>query len=97
MCWYCGAPVTGSEPLGRSLRCETCGKDLRSCRNCRFFLAGIRGDCAESQADPAADKERANFCDWFRLNPAFLAPTAGEGRAQGAASSARSAFDDLFS
>jgi hypothetical protein len=43
-----------------------------------------------------ADKERGNFCDWFSLDPKFLRATAGEPNARGAASSARSAFDDLF-
>ncbi|MDR2480071.1 MAG: hypothetical protein LBD48_12265, partial [Treponema sp.] len=39
MCWYCGSPVL-DEIIGRSLRCAGCGKDLRVCRNCRFFLSG---------------------------------------------------------
>jgi hypothetical protein len=97
MCWYCGSPITGPEPLGRSLRCDQCGKDLRVCRHCRFYLPGSRGDCSESQAEPEPDKERGNFCDWFSLDPRFRSPTAGEQRGQKAASSAKSAFEDLFS
>jgi hypothetical protein len=96
MCWYCGTPVTDAEPLGRSLRCAVCGKDLRSCRHCRFFFPGSRGDCAESAAEPAADKERANFCDWFSLDPRFRGFTAGEEKKRDAAASAKSAFDGLF-
>ncbi|GHT73172.1 hypothetical protein FACS1894124_1160 [Spirochaetia bacterium] len=97
MCWFCGSPITDPEPLGRSLRCTDCGKDLRSCRNCRFYVPGIRGDCNESHAEMAADKERGNFCDWFSLNPRFQEATAGEGKARDKAASARSAFDTLFS
>ncbi|MDR2104118.1 MAG: hypothetical protein LBP42_08465 [Treponema sp.] len=96
MCWYCGAPVQEEEPFGRSLRCSSCGKDLRSCRNCRFYLPGGRGDCSESQTDPPSDKERANFCDWFSLNLRFKAASAGEKRLKDAAVSAKSAFEDLF-
>lgn len=96
MCWFCGSPVTDAEPLGRSLRCPECGKDLRSCRHCRFYLPGSRGDCGESHAEPAADKERGNFCDWFSLNPRFRSSGAGERKARDAAASARTAFDDLF-
>ncbi|MDR3138666.1 MAG: hypothetical protein LBT95_03215 [Treponema sp.] len=96
MCWYCGSPVQDEEPLGRSLRCPSCGKDLHSCRNCRFYLPGGRGDCSESQADPPFDKERSNFCDWFSLNPRFKALSAGEKRLKDAAVSARSSFEDLF-
>ncbi|GHV81493.1 hypothetical protein AGMMS49991_00510 [Spirochaetia bacterium] len=97
MCWFCGSPITDPEPLGRSLRCTGCGKDLRSCRNCRFYVPGSRGDCNESHAEMVADKERGNFCDWFSLNPKFREATAGEGKARGEAASARSAFDTLFS
>jgi hypothetical protein len=98
MCWYCGAPVTEAEPIGRSLRCS-CGKDLRSCRNCRFFRPGARGDCAESAASCEAavtDKERGNFCDWFSLNPAFRSQTSGEQKARSKEADAKAAFDNLF-
>ncbi|MDR0553388.1 MAG: hypothetical protein LBG76_01125 [Treponema sp.] len=80
------------------MRCTECGKDLRSCRNCRFFLPGSRGDCAESrQAEAVAGKEQGNFCGWFSLNPRFRSPTEGERKAKDAAVSARAAFDGLFS
>ena len=93
MCWYCGSPITDPEPIGRSQRCLDCGKDLRSCKNCRHCLPG---GCAESQAEKSPEPERANFCDWFSLNPKFKAASAGEKKALGAAASAKSAFNDLF-
>jgi hypothetical protein len=95
MCWYCGSVVSEAEPIGRSARCS-CGKDLRCCRSCRFYLPGSRGDCSEPNAEKPADKERANFCDWFSLNPRFRSATGGEQKAQGAQADARSAFDGLF-
>jgi hypothetical protein len=97
MCWYCGSAVKDAEPIGRSLKCEDCGKDLRSCRNCKFFLPKSSGSCAETNAEPVADSERGNFCDWYKLNPAFRVASAGEKAAQSKADSARKAFDDLFS
>jgi hypothetical protein len=97
MCWYCGSSVTEQEPFGRSLRCAVCGKDLRSCRNCKFCLSGARGDCSETSAEPVADKERANFCDWFLLNPKYRIETAGHKKEMEKAKSAKSAFDNLFS
>jgi predicted amidophosphoribosyltransferase len=96
MCWYCGSPITFEEPLGRSLRCEDCGKDLRVCKNCRFYLPGSRGDCSESSAEPPSEKDRANFCDWFSLNPAYRRATAGRKNDREKASAAKAAFDDLF-
>ena len=93
MCWYCGSPIKDPEPLGRSLRCTDCGKDLRSCRHCRHYLPG---GCAETQAEKPQEPDRANFCDWFSLNRKFRQASTGENKSINAASSAKTAFDDLF-
>ena len=95
MCWYCGSPVTNPEPLGRSLFCPDCGKDLRSCKNCRHYRKQENG-CAESQGENPSDKERANFCDWFSLNLKFRETSAGEKNALDAATEAKAAFNKLF-
>jgi hypothetical protein len=97
MCWYCGAAIKDAEPIGRSLTCEDCGKDLRSCRNCSFYLPKSSGSCAESNAEPQSERERGNFCDWYKLNPVFRSVTQGETSAQHKADNARKAFEDLFS
>jgi hypothetical protein len=97
MCWYCGSPVTEEEPIGRSQLCSCCGKDLRSCRNCRFFLPGSRGDCRETSAEPQADKERANFCDWFSLDAKYRSQTSGQTNDKEKADASRTAFNNLFS
>ena len=96
MCWYCGSPVGEQEPFGRSLRCAVCGKDLRSCRNCRFYLSGARGDCSETNAEPVAEKDRANFCDWFSLDQKYRGETAGQKNEMAKADAARAAFNSLF-
>jgi hypothetical protein len=96
MCWYCGSPVTDEEPIGRSARCPDCGKDLRSCKNCRFYLPGSQRDCRESSAEGQADKERANFCDWFSLNEKFRSKSAGQSKEREKAESSKAAFDNLF-
>ncbi|MCL2042661.1 MAG: hypothetical protein FWG89_00830 [Treponema sp.] len=96
MCWYCGSPVTEPEPIGRSFRCSVCDKDLRSCRNCRFCLSGSKGGCSEANAEPVAEKERANFCDWFKLDPKYRGETAGNKKNMEKADEAKSAFNNLF-
>jgi hypothetical protein len=63
--------------------------------NCRFYLPGSRGDCSESGAQPPADRDRANFCDWFSLNPKFRQETEGR-KEQEKAQTAKTAFDNLF-
>ena len=95
MCWYCGSPVKNPEPIGRSLVCPDCGKDLRSCRNCRFFLPKENG-CSESQGENPSERDRANFCDWFGLDPKLKKISAGEKNARDAAGAAKAAFDNLF-
>jgi hypothetical protein len=43
-----------------------------------------------------ADKERANFCDWFSLNPKYRSGTAGHRKDMDKAVAAKTAFDSLF-
>ena len=93
MCWYCGSAVKDAEPIGRSLKCTECGKDLRSCKNCRHIAPS---GCRESSAEKQNDTERANFCDWFSLNPRFREKTDGDRKATDAATAAKTAFDNLF-
>ena len=93
MCWHCGSPVRESEPFGRSLRCPDCGRDLRCCENCRFYRPGTR-DCSESQAELPRERDRANFCDWFSLNPLLRQSRPGE--MKGKKEDAKSAFEALF-
>ena len=97
MCWYCGSPITDAEPIGRSLRCQDCGKDLRSCKNCRHYLpSGCKESTGGSGGEKPSEPERANFCDWFSLNPRYREKTEGEKKSLNAAASAKTAFDGLF-
>ena len=97
MCWYCGLPILIEGTIGRSMRCAQCGKDIRSCMNCRLYLPGSRGDCSEPGAQPVpSNRETANFCDWFSLNPKYKQESSGKSKEQDKARAARTAFDDLF-
>ena len=64
-CHACGAEVRVQEKILRSDECPSCGKDLRCCRNCRHFDAAVHNQCREVVAEWVADKERANFCEYF--------------------------------
>ncbi len=102
MCWKCGTAIQADNPIGRTLTCDTCGLDIRSCRNCRFYSPGSYHDCDERVDEAVTDKERANFCEMFQLNPVFrknhlgIADKSAEGSPARDDSSARSAFDRLF-
>jgi hypothetical protein len=98
MCWKCGKAIALEGPIGRSTVCDSCGADVRSCRNCRFYSPGSWHDCAERVEDSPREKDRANFCDSFALNPRYRVDHVATGTVsgKGGSSSAKKAFDDLF-
>ena len=77
----------------RSGVCPKCGKDLRVCLNCVFYSPGAHWDCRENIPEAVRDKDRANFCDYFRFRQGGAAEP-GPGRAK--KENARDAFEQLF-
>jgi len=65
-CHACGRVFEIRERVGFRDACEGCGADLHVCLNCGFHDPGAHNQCRESQADPVAEKDRANRCEWFR-------------------------------
>ena len=91
-CWRCGASLAGLRlPLGRTEECSACRSQLHVCRLCRSWDRARPKQCREEDAEEVRDKERANFCDWFKPRP-------GAFDAAGAAAevAAKSAVDALF-
>ena len=64
-CARCDAQLP-PPPYFRNDECPKCAADLHSCVQCARFDPNLNNQCAESQADRVVDKERANFCDWFK-------------------------------
>ena len=56
MCWKCGNN-TNSIQIFRTTTCPSCGSDLHSCYNCKFYSSGSHYDCKETNADLVTDKE----------------------------------------
>jgi hypothetical protein len=96
MCSYCGSPMPPDRPPGFNETCESCGKDLHACLNCRFYKPGARWDCAETIEEPVTDKERRNRCDWYQTSARLLVATEGRASARTAADKARTDLDKLF-
>lgn len=92
-CYHCGTSFEFSRPIGRSDVCSECDRDLRVCRNCRFYSPGSHWDCSENIPEAVRDKERANFCDYF--SPKASGGHSGSGVKKDDA--ARKAFQNLFS
>jgi len=65
-----------AEPIPRDAECPNCGKDLRSCRNCRHYDPAYNNSCRETEAEPVPEKTRRNFCEFFYFNRAPHVPAA---------------------
>ena len=46
--------------------CPACGRDLHICLNCEFYDQSAYRQCRETIKEPVQDKEKANYCDFFR-------------------------------
>lgn len=91
-CWHCGKSLQGLIlPLSRREECSHCGVDLHVCKMCEHFNPEGRGDCTEERAEWQADRERANFCDYFTPNPRAYQPAQSAQREQ-----AKAQFAALF-
>ncbi|MBW2203558.1 MAG: hypothetical protein JRF52_05540 [Deltaproteobacteria bacterium] len=49
----------------RKDECPHCSRDLRCCRQCKFYDLHAYNDCKEVMAERVVDKERSNSCEYF--------------------------------
>ena len=75
ICWKCGdeLPDTGL-PIGRNDACNNCHAELHVCKMCEFYDLHISDSCREPIADSVNNKEKANFCGYFRPKPFAYQP-----------------------
>ena len=73
-CAFCGDGLKLEGKVMRNDTCPHCGRDLRCCRQCKFYDRTAYNDCKEVMAERIVDKERANFCDYYVAN----GPTNGK-------------------
>jgi hypothetical protein len=78
-CWRCGESLQIlSLPLSREAECPACLNYVHVCRMCVYFDADLAKSCSEDDAEEVKEKERPNFCDYFK-------PSAGAWDEAGAA------------
>ena len=66
-CYRCGASLAAlSLPLSRQDQCPDCSADLHVCAMCVHFARNVPRQCREDGAEDVTEKERSNFCDWFK-------------------------------
>lgn len=91
-CWRCGASLAElSLPLSRLEECPDCSNYLHVCRMCRYFDPTVAKSCREDDAEEVKDKERANFCDYFKPRAGAYDAALGEVEQR-----ARGQLDELF-
>lgn len=91
-CWRCGEALPEDcLPLRRAELCPACNADLHVCKMCGFYNTALADACEETVATAVGNKERANYCDYFK--PSLH---AYKGAADDAAARARAELDALF-
>lgn len=69
LCVFCHKEIVLTGKPGRTEECPHCRRDLHCCLQCQFYDPKSHHECRESQAEFVADKDRANFCDYFVFDP----------------------------
>ena len=91
-CYRCGASLASlSLPLSRQDECPECRNYLHVCKMCIYFDARVPRQCREDGAEEVRDKDRLNFCDWFKPSDA-----AFDAERKDEEDEAISAAEDLF-
>jgi hypothetical protein len=96
VCVRCGAGLAVPVPVPRDAECPECGLDVRCCLQCRHHAPAFHNQCRESEADPVADKDRRNFCEFFELAPAGARAAAAGAAGTSREAAARAKLDALF-
>ena len=74
-CFRCGSSLAAlSLPLSRRDQCPQCNADLHVCRMCLNFDSAVPRQCREDGAEDVKEKERPNFCEWFKPSPNAFDP-----------------------
>lgn len=91
-CYRCGASLAAlSLPLSRQDECPECENYLHVCRMCVFYDKNVPKQCREDDAEEVIEKERLNFCEWFKPSDSAFDADRKDGE-----DAARAALEDLF-
>lgn len=68
-CYKCNAELEfeSIENIARSESCPKCLTSIRCCSMCNFYDNNSYNECRESSAERIVDKEKPNFCDFFKI------------------------------
>jgi hypothetical protein len=91
VCWKCGASLEEmSLPLLRLDECPQCHAELHVCKMCEWYSVAVAKHCRETIAEEVKDKQRANFCDYFKPKQDAYSPASAD------AAKAKTDLESLF-
>ena len=68
-CYSCSKETDFPEgKLGRLDSCDHCNAYLHCCMMCSFYDKSSYNECKEPMADRITEKEKSNYCDYFKVN-----------------------------
>lgn len=92
VCWKCGAALAAlSLPLRRLDECPKCRAELHVCKLCVDYDTRVAKHCREPTVEEVRDKEKANFCDYFKPRSGAYTPPDKAG-----IDKSKAALDALF-
>ncbi len=92
LCYRCGASLAElTLPIARQDECPACSVSLHVCRMCEYFDPVVPKQCTEDDAEEVFEKQRANFCEWYKPGIAVVNP-----KEAAAETRAHSELADLF-
>jgi len=82
-CYRCGHSLASlTLPLARRDECPNCTVEVHVCRMCRQYDPSEPTGCSEDDALEVREKERANFCDYFKPSGNAFSPGRMEAQDQ---------------
>ena len=91
-CHNCGWEYSIAGLPGRTESCHQCGADLKVCLNCVSYDARAAHQCRDRRADPVAEKNLANFCEYFDMAKRVWAGKGADQREEDARERLRKLF-----
>ena len=88
-CVFCGEEIAVTGKISRNDVCPNCKRNLRCCKQCKFYDPHAYNECREVSAERIVDNERANFCDYY-------VPKGSSQRTVNRSREARRALEALF-
>ena len=76
ICWKCGSHLSDiNDSVNRNDICKKCQAEVHVCKMCEFYAPDVSGSCREPIAENVSNKDRANFCGYFKPTPSAYQPT----------------------